>query len=53
MDIRRNLFSYSHVMNNPTFQIGILIPLVFFEVCWWLLAIRWDYFSLFPKRYCK
>ena len=33
------------------FQIGILIPLVFFEVCWWLLAVRWDYFSLFPERY--
>ena len=33
------------------FQIGILIPLVFFEVCWWLLAVRWDYFSLFPSRY--
>ena len=33
------------------FQIGILIPLVFFEVCWWLLAVRWDFFSLFPSRY--
>jgi len=31
--------------------IGILIPLVFFEVCWWLLAVRWDFFSLFPERY--
>ncbi len=31
--------------------IGILIPLTFFEVCWWILAARWDYFSLFPDRY--
>ena len=20
-------------------------------MCWWLLAVRWDYFSLFPERY--
>jgi hypothetical protein len=33
------------------FQIGILIPLAFFELCWWVLAVRWDYFSLFPDRY--
>jgi uncharacterized membrane protein YwzB len=32
-------------------QIGILIPLVFFELCWWSLAIKHDLFSLFPERY--
>eukprot|EP00095_Tigriopus_kingsejongensis_P010879 maker-scaffold86_size395752-snap-gene-1.12 protein:Tk10879 transcript:maker-scaffold86_size395752-snap-gene-1.12-mRNA-1 annotation:"hypothetical protein Y032_0347g3155" len=31
--------------------VGILIPLVFFQVCWWTLAIRWDYFQYFPDRY--
>ena len=38
------------------FQIGILIPLVFFEVFWWLLAFRWrgwdeyNYFALFAEN---
>jgi hypothetical protein len=32
-------------------EIGILIPLAFFEICWWVLAVRWDYFSLFHDRY--
>jgi hypothetical protein len=32
-------------------EIGILIPLAFFEICWWDLAVRWDYFSLFHDRY--
>ena len=31
--------------------IGILIPFVFFQVCWWCLAIKHDFFSLFPERY--
>ncbi|XP_059097364.1 uncharacterized protein LOC131891741 isoform X2 [Tigriopus californicus] len=31
--------------------VGILIPLVFFQLCWWTLAIRWNYFQYFPDRY--
>jgi len=31
--------------------IGILIPLIFFETCWWCQAIKHDYFSYFPDRY--
>eukprot|EP00095_Tigriopus_kingsejongensis_P010878 maker-scaffold86_size395752-snap-gene-1.13 protein:Tk10878 transcript:maker-scaffold86_size395752-snap-gene-1.13-mRNA-1 annotation:"Protein C15A11.4" len=31
--------------------VGILIPLMFFQVCWWCLAIRWNYFQYFPDRY--
>ena len=30
---------------------GILIPLIFFETCWWCQAVRHDYFSYFPERY--
>ena len=22
-----------------------------FQVCWWSLAIKWDYFQYFPDRY--
>jgi len=31
--------------------IGILIPLMFFEILWWMQAIKHDYFSYFPDRY--
>jgi len=31
--------------------VGILIPLVFFQTLWWLLAIRHNYFAYFPTRY--
>jgi len=31
--------------------IGILIPLLFFEACWWCQAIKHDYFAYFPDRY--
>ncbi len=31
--------------------IGILIPLLFYQSGWWCLAIKHDYFSLFPDRY--
>ena len=31
--------------------IGILIPFIFFQVCWWCLAFKHDYFTLFPDRY--
>jgi len=31
--------------------VGILIPLVFFELLWWAQAIKHDYFSYFPDRY--
>lgn len=31
--------------------VGILIPLIFFQVCWWTLAVKWDYFQYFPDRY--
>ena len=28
-------------------EIGILIPFLFFQITWWCLAIRHDYFSYF------
>ena len=28
--------------------IGILIPFAFFQISWWCLAVRHDYFSYFP-----
>lgn len=31
--------------------VGILIPMVFFELLWWAQAVRHDYFSYFPDRY--
>jgi len=31
--------------------IGILIPMLFFEILWWMQAVRHDYFSKFPERY--
>ena len=31
--------------------IGVLIPFIFFQVCWWCLAFKHDYFTLFPDRY--
>lgn len=31
--------------------IGILIPLLFFELLWWMQAFKHDYFSYFPDRY--
>ena len=31
--------------------VGILTPLIFFELCWWCLAVKWNYFALFPDRY--
>jgi len=31
--------------------IGILIPLCFFELFWWMQAFKHDYFSYFPDRY--
>ncbi|XP_023344386.1 uncharacterized protein LOC111713685 isoform X2 [Eurytemora carolleeae] len=31
--------------------VGILIPLTFVQLLWWMQAIRFDYFSLFPDRY--
>ena len=30
---------------------GIAIPLTFFEVCWWSLAIKHDFFAYFPDKY--
>jgi len=31
--------------------IGILIPMLFFEILWWMQAFRHGYFSYFPERY--
>ncbi|KAI6183802.1 Protein of unknown function DUF81 domain containing protein [Aphelenchoides bicaudatus] len=31
--------------------IAVLIPFIFFQLCWWSLAIRYDLFQLFPTRY--
>eukprot|EP00096_Caligus_rogercresseyi_P007826 TRINITY_DN25920_c0_g1_i1.p1 TRINITY_DN25920_c0_g1~~TRINITY_DN25920_c0_g1_i1.p1 ORF type:complete len:393 (+),score=47.24 TRINITY_DN25920_c0_g1_i1:118-1296(+) len=31
--------------------VGILIPLAFFQVVWWTLAVRHNYFQYFPDKY--
>ena len=31
--------------------IGFLIPFSFFQLCWWCLAFKYDFFSLFADRY--
>ena len=31
--------------------IGILLPLVFFHVCWWCLAIKHNFFKYFQDKY--
>jgi len=31
--------------------VGILIPMLFFEILWWAQAFRHNYFSYFPDRY--
>lgn len=31
--------------------LAFLIPFVFFQVCWWSLAIRYNLFQLYPIRY--
>ena len=31
--------------------IGILIPFLFFQISWWLLAYRWNLWTLFPERW--
>ena len=31
--------------------IGVFIPFAFFQFCWWCLAVKHDFFSLFPDRY--
>ena len=31
--------------------VGILIPLIFFQLVWWSLAIKWNYFQYFPDKY--
>ena len=36
---------------TPATSAGILIPLIFFETCWWCQALKHDYFSYFPDRY--
>ena len=35
------------LMVNYRKEIGILIPFLFFQITWWCLAIRHDYFSYF------
>ena len=39
-----------HLLSNKHIS-GILIPLVFFEILWWMQAFKHDYFSYFPDRY--
>ena len=41
---------HKRILSNRQFW-GILIPLTFFEVCWWSLAIKHDFFDYFPDKY--
>ena len=41
---------WKRILSNRKF-LGIVIPLIFFEVCWWSLAIKHDFFSYFPDKY--
>ena len=31
--------------------LGVLIPFCFYQLCWWCLAIKNDYFNWFPTRW--
>ena len=31
--------------------LGVLIPFCFYQICWWCLAFKHDFFSLFPQRW--
>ncbi|KAI6197216.1 hypothetical protein M3Y94_01198100 [Aphelenchoides besseyi] len=31
--------------------IAFVLPFLFFQICWWSLAIRYDLFRLYPARY--
>jgi len=42
--------SYKSFVSSRRF-IGILIPFIFFDVCWWCLAVKRNYFSYFSDRY--
>ena len=45
-----NMPFWKRVIRSRLFW-GITIPLIFFEVCWWLLAVKHDYFQYFPEKY--
>jgi len=42
---------WTKILVKHRLLVGILIPLLFFEILWWLLAIRHNYFEYFPSRY--
>ena len=31
--------------------LGVLIPFAFYQLCWWCLAFKHDFFSWFPQRW--
>lgn len=41
---------WNRIFANPR-VVGILIPFTFFQTCWWLLAVKHNFFAFFPKRY--
>ena len=45
-----NLPFFRRILSNRRFW-GIIIPLIFFEVCWWLLAVKHDFFRYFSDKY--
>ena len=45
-----NVSLWKRIVTSRRFW-GIIIPLTFFEVCWWSLAIRHNFFKYFPDKY--
>ena len=48
--IKHTLPFWKRVVTSRRFW-GIIIPLIFFEVCWWSLAIKHNFFKYFPDKY--
>ena len=39
------------LMVNHRRTLGVLIPFCFYQLCWWCLAFKHDFFALFPQRW--
>jgi hypothetical protein len=48
--INHNMPIWKRIVTSRRFW-GIIIPLIFFEVCWWSLAVKHNFFKYFPDKY--
>ncbi|CAD5227057.1 unnamed protein product [Bursaphelenchus xylophilus] len=55
-DLQKKIVEVGGIQNLPFYEryrkyLALLYPFMFFQVCWWSLAIKHDIFSLYPTRY--